>query len=203
MQKFLLGLKQAMTQQHTDDGTVQPVTVVAAGPCVVTDVRSKEKNGYQAVQLGFGKGKHAAKPQRQEQEKIGGPFRYIREFRVGKTDGFERGKKLDVGVFAVGDRVTVVGVSKGRGFAGVVKRHHFGGSPASHGHKDQLRMPGSIGSTAPQRVFKGTRMAGRLGNARVTVRHLEVVGVRPASNELLLRGAVPGARNALVVIQSE
>ncbi|MFH1171754.1 MAG: 50S ribosomal protein L3 [bacterium] len=202
MKKFLLGKKREMSQRYSESGAVQPVTVLAAGPCVVIDVHKRKEHETSTVELGFGKKKHAARPQEKVETPLGGPFQYHRSFRVSDPTAFERGKKLDVDVFSVGDHVRVIGVSKGRGFAGVVKRHHFSGSPASHGHKDQLRMPGSIGSTAPQRVFKGTRMAGQMGNARVTVRNLEVVEVRPETHELLLKGAVPGARNALLMIES-
>lgn len=199
MKKFLLATKRDMTQQYSESGTAVPVTTLVAGPCVVTNIRTK---GTKTVELGFLKAKRSAKPQTVAESPLGGPFRYHRSFRVTDLAGYEKGKSVNVEVFAVGDRVKVVGVSKGRGFAGVVKRHHFAGSPASHGHKDQLRMPGSIGSTAPQRVFKGTRMAGRLGNARVTVRNLEVVAIHPESNELVLKGAVPGPRNTLLMIES-
>ena len=199
MKKFLLATKLDMTQRYSESGTAVPVTTLVAGPCIVTDIRT---NGTKTVEIGFGKAKHAAKPQTVAESAIGGPFRHHRAFRVADVAGYEKGKSVTVDVFAVGDRVKVVGTSKGRGFAGVVKRHHFGGSPASHGHKDQLRMPGSIGSTAPQRVFKGTRMAGRLGNARTTVRNLEVVAVNPETNELILKGAVPGPRNALLIVES-
>ncbi|MBI3956396.1 MAG: 50S ribosomal protein L3 [Candidatus Kerfeldbacteria bacterium] len=202
MKKFLIATKREMTQRYRDDGTVQPVTVLAAGPCVVTAVRTAEKNGVTAVELGMGTAKRAAKAQRTAQQKIGGPFRHVRSFRVDDVSGFEPGNKLDVGVFAIGDRIKVVGTSKGRGFQGVVRRHHFHGSPATHGHKDQLRKSGSIGSTGPQRVLKGTRMAGRMGNERVTVRNLVIVEIRPETHELLVKGAVPGPRNALVLVES-
>ncbi len=189
-----------MTRLFRDDGTVVSLTTIAAGPCVVTQVRSESRDGYQAVEIGFGKAKRLKKPKAGHLKGLDA-FRYLRSFRVNDAAGYERGKTIDVSVFSVGDKVTVVGTSKGRGFQGVVKRHGFHGSPASHGHKDQLRMPGSIGSTAPQRVFKGMRMAGRMGNVRVSVRGLEVVEVRPATNELLVKGAVPGARNGLLIIQ--
>lgn len=201
MQKFLLAKKQAMTRVFRDDGTVVPATVLVAGPCVVTHVRTKEKDGVQSVELGFVPTKKAKKPQRGHGKKIGA-FRYLRSFLVNDLQGWERGKRVTVEMFEPGDTVHVIGTSKGRGFAGVVKRHGFHGSPASHGHKDQLRKSGSIGSTAPQRVFKGMRMAGRMGGDRVTVRKLRVVAAHPATSEILITGAVPGSRNSLVLIKS-
>lgn len=202
MKKFAIGTKQGMSRTFREDGRVTPVTVIAAGPCVITQVRTKEKDGYTAVQVGFGSKRKLAKPQAQQLRGLAS-FRYLREFRVRDLQGLERGTTLDVDQFAVGDKLTVTGVSKGRGFAGVVKRHGFGGSPASHGHKDQLRMPGSIGSTAPQRVFKGMRMAGRMGNTRVTVRNLEVVGIDRAKHELHVKGAVPGSRKSVLLLQTQ
>ena len=201
--KFLLGIKQGMSQIFEEDGTVVPVTVIKAEPNTVTALLQAEKNGYQAVQLGVGKKsqKKVAKPQKGQWKDLG-VFRWVREFRVDSTDGFERGKKLDVSVFAPGDNVQVTGMSKGKGFAGVVKRHHFKGGPASHGHKDNLRAPGSIGATFPQHVIKGMRMAGHMGDERVTVKNLKVVAVKPETNELVLSGAVPGARNGLLLIKS-
>ncbi len=202
MKKFLIGTKREMSRVFRPDGTVVPVTVLDAGPCTVTAVRTAEKDGYVAVQLGFGTKKKVAKPLAGQFKNLGS-FRHVREFRLSDAKGVERGATIDVSQFAPGDTVSVVGTSKGRGFAGVVKRHGFHGSPASHGHKDQLRKSGSIGSTAPQRVFKGMRMAGQMGNTRVTVRKLEVVEVRPKTHELLIKGAVPGARNSLVLIQTQ
>lgn len=202
MKKFLLGKKQAMSRMFRDDGTVVPVTVLAAGPCVVTQVRTAKKDGYTAVQIGFGSRKKQTKAVAGHLKGLGA-FRVLREFRTAETGDWERGKTIDVQQFVPGDTIKVTATSKGRGFAGVVKRHGFHGSPASHGHKDQLRKSGSIGSTAPQRVFKGMRMAGQMGNARVTVRNLEVIAVHPATNELLVKGAVPGPRNTLVLIQTQ
>ncbi len=201
MKKFALGTKGAMTRIFREDGTAVPVTMITAGPAVVTQVRTKEKDGYTAVQLGFGTRRHLRKPQSGALKGLGTP-RFLREFRVRDAGDLARGATLDVAQFQPGDVVRVTGTSKGRGFAGVVKRHGFAGSPATHGHKDQHRMPGSIGSTAPQRVFKGMRMAGRMGNARVTIRNLEVVAVRPDKHVLLVKGAVPGARNGLLFLQT-
>ncbi len=188
-----------MTQVFQPDGTVVPVTLIAAGPMTVTQVKTKAKDGYVAVQVGFGAKRQLKKPQAGHLKDLPN-HRWLRETRVDDTKGIERGGSLDVTVFAPGDTVRVAGTSKGRGFAGVVKRHHFGGGPASHGHKDNLRMPGSIGPTFPQHVVKGTRMAGRMGGERVTVRNLVVVEVRKEENLLVLRGAVPGPINGLVEV---
>ncbi len=201
--KFILGQKKQMTQIFREDGTVVPVTVVMAEPNGVTAVRTQEKNGYSAIQLGVGnrKAKRVNKPQREDWKDIG-LFKFVREVRTTEVGDLTKGKKVDITQFQAGDMVQVTGTSKGKGFAGVVKRHHFKGGPASHGHKDNLRAPGSIGATFPQHVMKGTRMAGRLGNAKITVKNLEVVDVKPESNELWLKGAVPGARNGFVIISS-
>lgn len=199
--KFIIAKKKSMTQLWSDDGQVIPVTVVAALPNVVTGVRTKDKDGYTAVLVGAGarQTKRVAKPQ-QGQWKDLGSFALVREFRTADAGDLARGSKLDVSMFQPGDVIQVTGTSKGRGFAGVVKRHHFKGGPASHGHKDNLRAPGSIGATFPQHVLKGTRMAGRMGNAQVTVKNLKVVQVHPETNELLVTGAVPGARNGYLFI---
>lgn len=199
--KMIIGKKLAMSQRFRDDGTAVPVTVVEAGPCVVTQVKSADRDGYSAVQLGWGTGKRLTKPQAGHLKGLS-PFRILREFRVPEARGFNRGQVLDVRQFQPGDRVKVVGRSKGRGFQGVVKRHHFKGGPASHGHKDNLRMPGSIGATFPQHVTKGTRMAGRMGFTRVSQRHLEIIAVDPTHHHLTVSGAIPGHRNSLVLIES-
>lgn len=201
--KFILGTKLAMTQVFQEDGTVVPVTVIKAEPNTITGLRQADKDGYTAVQLGYGKksAKRVAKPQRDDWKDLG-TFRWIREFRTSDVSSLARGQKVEVTVFQPGDTVKVTGVSKGRGFAGVVKRHHFKGGPASHGHKDNLRAPGSIGATFPQHVLKGTRMAGHLGAEQVSVHNLKIVAVKPDTHELVLSGAVPGARNGLVMIQS-
>lgn len=199
--KFLLGQKMQMTQVFQDDGTVVPVTVVKAEPNVVTDVRPIGASATTAVHISAisTTAKHVRKPQQGQQKGLGN-FRFTRQTKVtGET--MERGAKIDVSVFQLGDRVQVTATSKGKGFAGVVKRHHFKGGPASHGHKDNLRAPGSIGATFPQHVMKGTRMAGRMGNAQVTVKTLKVIAVKPEANEIWISGAIPGPRNGLVVIK--
>ena len=178
--KFLLGTKRNMTQIFAVAGRVVPVARGSAGPCTVTKV-TPEKNGRQ-VEIGFGE-------------------KHRRSFHAEAMPELTRGTELTVTTFAPGDIVQVTGVSKGKGFQGVVKRHHFHGHPTTHGHKDQERMPGSIGSTGPQRVFKGMRMGGRMGTDQVTVKNLEVVLVDKEKNELLIKGALPGAIGGLVIIR--
>lgn len=201
MAKFILGKKLEMTQKFLADGRVIPVTVVQAGPCTVVQVKG-DKDGYSAVQIGFEQKKKANKPMAGHLKGLSN-FRVLREFRVLKTDDFARAKVFDVTSFQAGDNLTVTATSKGKGFQGVVKRHGFAGSPASHGHKDQLRMPGSIGATDPARVFKGTRMAGHMGFDTVTVKNLELIEIDPKNNLLFIKGAVPGARNTLVKIVAD
>jgi large subunit ribosomal protein L3 len=201
MVKFILGKKLNMTQKFLEDGKVAPATVVQAGPCTITQVKG-EKDGYSAVQIGFGLKKKINKPLTGHLKDLDN-FRYLREFRVDNADNMTRGKVFDVSSFKVGDALTVTATSKGKGFQGVVKRHGFHGSPASHGHKDQLRMPGSIGATDAARVFKGTRMGGRMGGDTVTVSNLELVEVDQEKGLLYIKGAVPGARNALVSVVTE
>jgi len=197
--KFILGKKLGMSQRWRPDGRKVAVTHVQAKPVVVTQVKNQAKDGYAAVQVGSIGSKKIAKAQVGHTKDLGKLNRF-KEFIVEDTSKFERGQKFTVTAFEPGDKVKVIGWSKGRGFTGVVKRHHFKGSPKTHGHKDQLRMPGSIGATDAARVFKGTRMAGRHGNRKDTTDNLEIVGVDEATNELLVAGAVPGARNGLVII---
>ncbi len=198
MAKFILGKKLEMTQKFLADGRVIPVTVVLAGPCTVVQVKG-DKDGYSAVQIGFEQKKKTNKPMAGHLKGLAN-FRVLREFRVPKIDDFARGKMFDVTTFQVGDLLKVTATSKGKGFQGVVKRHGFAGSLATHGHKDQLRMPGSIGATAPARVFKGTRMAGHMGVDTVTVKNLELIEIDPKNNLLFIKGAIPGGRNSLVKI---
>ncbi|MFA5106804.1 MAG: 50S ribosomal protein L3 [Patescibacteria group bacterium] len=199
--KFILGKKIGMSQRFLENGNVVPVTVVQAGPCVVATVRTKDTDGYQAVQLGFGEKKRLSKPLKGSLKDL--PLlRYLREFRVEADATYKKGDKITVETFAVGDTIKVTGTAKGKGFQGVVKRHHFGGGPASHGHKDNLRAPGSIGATNAGHVFKGTRMAGRMGGQTTTLRNLTVVEVDVTKNLLFIKGAVPGARHALLKIQT-
>lgn len=200
--KLLIAKKIGMTRRFAADGAVIPVTVLQAGPCTVTQVRAADRDGYRAVQVGFGRSRSARKPQRQAWGDLGS-FATVHEFRTPTTDGFARGKTIDAGIFAAGDSVKVTATSKGKGFAGVVKRHHFAGGPASHGHKDNLRAAGSIGATFPQHVMKGTRMAGRMGGERVSVKNVIVVEVVPDQHLILVKGAVPGPRNGVVFVQSK
>lgn len=199
--KFILGKKLEMTQIFKDNGDVVPVTTVLAEPNIIVQIKNQEKDGYSAVQVGFGRAKKLKKPQVGHLKDLG-LVKTMREFRLNSEElkELKRGDKITVAVFAKGDEVKVTGTSKGKGFQGVVKRHGFHGSPASHGHKDQLRMPGSIGATDPQRVFKGMRMAGHLGNERVTISGLEIIEVDLDKNILYISGAVPGARNGLLLI---
>ncbi len=204
MFKGLIGKKLGMTQVFNEDGLAIPVTLIEAGPCYVTQVRNIEKEGYSAVQLGFSevKAKKLTKGQIGHLEKNKTPLlRYLREFRTS-TPGVKAGDKLDVSQFEVGKRVDVVGISKGKGFAGVVKRYHFKGGPKTHGQSDRLRAPGSIAAgTTPGRVFKGKKMPGRMGNERVTSQNVEVVLIDIEKNLIGVNGSVPGSRGGLVVIK--
>jgi large subunit ribosomal protein L3 len=196
----IIGRKIGMTQLFREDGEIV-VTAIEAGPCFVTQVKTKEKDGYNAIQLGFGEAKRLNSPERGHLKGIG-LLKHLREFRVEDVSSFTPGQKVDVDIFKPGDLVDVTGTSKGRGFAGVVKRHHFAGGPKTHGQSDRHRAPGSVGATTfPGRVLKGMRMAGHMGNARVTVRNLRVVDVDPARHLLLVEGAVPGGRNGVLLIR--
>ena len=197
----IIGKKLGMSQVFKDNGTAEAVTAIEAGPCAVVQIKTAAKEGYNAAQLGFGQAKRLTSPQRGHLKQTG-QFKYLREFRVDDIEGVEAGQGIDVSLFKAGDRVDITGVSKGKGFAGVVKRYHFAGGPKTHGQSDRHRAPGSIGSTtSPGRVLKGLRMAGRMGNERVTARNLEVFLSDPARNLLLVMGAVPGADNGLLLIR--
>ena len=198
--KFILAKKLEMSQVFQPDGTVIPVTLVKAGPCTITQVKTKDQDGYVAVQLGFEPAKKLAKPQAGHLKDLP-QFKVLREFRLDETSGLERGQAVEAAAFAVGETVEITGTSKGKGFQGVVKRHHFHGHPSSHGHKDQQRMPGSIGAGGVQKVMKGRRMAGRMGGDTVTVKNLKVVEVRDGGI-LAIKGAVPGARNSIIEIKT-
>ena len=199
--KFILGQKLEMSQIFDKDGTVRPVTLVQAGPTRVTQIKTKDKDGYDAVQIGFGvkKSKNVSKPIRGHLKKSGDEsLRWLREFR---DDGKPQlGTLVDVSAFKEGEKVIVSGLTKGRGFQGVVKRHGFKGGPRTHGQKHSEREPGSIGATWPQRVIKGMRMAGRMGGVRVTVKNLKIVQIDKKKNLMAISGAVPGARGALLEI---
>jgi len=201
MAQEIIGKKLGMSQIFSDDGKLAAVTAIEAGPCTIAQVKTFARDGYNAVQLGFGEVKRA-KSSTRGQIKGTGKFKYLREFRQTDTKSVKVGQKIDVSLFQAGDLVNVTGLSKGKGFAGVVKRHHFAGGPKTHGQSDRHRAPGSIGATtSPGRVFKGLHMAGHMGSQRVTARNLEVFQADPDRNLLLIRGAVPGSRNGLLLIK--
>jgi len=196
----MIGRKIGMTQLFRDDGEVV-VTAIEVGPCFVTQVKSEAKDGYNAVQLGFGEAKRLNSPQKGHLKEIG-QFKHLREFSVEDVNSVQVGQKVDVDMFKPGDLLDVTGISKGKGFAGVVKRHHFAGGPKTHGQSDRHRAPGSIGATtSPGRVLKGTRMAGHMGDRRVTERNLKVLDVDSARHLLLVKGAVPGSKKGLLLIK--
>ncbi len=190
-----------MTQVFEEDGRVVPVTVIQAGPCTVTQVKTHQKDGYEAVQLGFGETKRLNKAEAGHL-KDNGNCRYLREVQADDVSEFEVGQKIGVDIFEPGEVLDVIGRSRGRGFAGVMKRHGFGGGPRTHGQSDRARAPGSIGGgTTPGKVFKGLKMAGHMGNRRITTKGLKVVRVDPDRNLLLVKGGVPGAPNGLLQIR--
>lgn len=196
----IVGRKIGMTQLFQDGGEVV-VTAIEAGPCFVTQIKTEAKDGYDAVQVGFGEAKRLNSAQKGHLKDVG-RFKYLREFDMEDIESAQVGQKLDVDMFKSGDLVDVTGTSKGKGFAGVVKRYHFAGGPKTHGQSDRHRAPGSIGAgTNPGRVFKGTRMAGHMGNRRVTVRNLKVIDVDLARHLVLVEGAVPGSNKGLLLIK--
>ncbi len=202
--KFILGKKIGMSQKFDSQGRFIPVTLVEAGPCWITQLRTPDKEGYQAVQLGFEevKEKKVKKPQRGQLNKndLNKYFRYLREFAVSSLEGKKTGQKIDVSIFVPGEKVKVSGLSKGKGFQGVVKRHGFAGGPASHGGRHNLRTPGSIGSAFPERVVKGKKMAGHMGVETKTVPGLEIVDVDKENNLLAIKGALPGRKRTFLKI---
>lgn len=199
--KFILGTKQNMMQVWNEAGKCFPVTVVNAGASVVTQIKSEEKDGYNSVQVGFGeKNEKKINKAMKGHFKDLGSFRFVKEFRLKGSNDLKVGDKVEVSSFEEGDVVQVSGVSKGKGFQGVVKRHGFHGGPRSHGQKHSEREPGSIGATGPQRVFKGVRMGGRMGSDRITVKNLKIVAVDKENNKILISGAVPGKRGTLLEI---
>ena len=203
MSRGLLGKKLGMTGLFTPEGNYVPVTVIEAGPCVVTQIKTRAADGYDALQLGFDEKRKSRvnKPLQGHFEKSGGHcFRYLQEFSVEDPGQYNLGQEISVEMFKVGDRVDVVGTSKGRGFSGVIKRHGFHRGPTSHGSRN-VRRPGSIGNSAwPAKVIKGKKMPGQYGNDRKTVRNLEIVDIRSDDNVILLKGAVPGALSGLVAV---
>ncbi|MEK6255916.1 MAG: 50S ribosomal protein L3 [Chloroflexota bacterium] len=204
MFKGLLGKKIGMTQIFDENGSAIPITLIEAGPCYVTQIRRPKTDNYNAVQLGFGE----VKAKRLSGGELGhlkktdaGPAKYLREFRV-KDHNLKEGDKLTVELFSVGDRVDVVGKSKGKGFAGAMKRHHFSGGPKTHGQSDRARAVGSVGATSgTARVFKGKKMPGRMGNDRVTAQNLSVAFIDNERNLLGISGAVPGAKGGLLMVK--
>lgn len=200
--KFIIGRKLEMSQRYRPSGEVVPVTLVKVEPCVITQVKTSETDGYVAVQVGTGSKKHLAKPQVGHLKPVAehGDLATLREFRLDSVEGVEVGAVCDPESFVSGDVIDVTGLSKGKGFQGVVKRHHFRGGPATHGHKDNLRMPGSIGAGGHQHVHPGQRMAGRMGGDRVTVKNLEIVDVNVEAGLIAVKGAVPGARGATLLV---
>jgi large subunit ribosomal protein L3 len=202
--KGILGEKLGMTQVFTEQGRAVPVTVIKAGPCSVVQIKTAERDGYQAVQLAFGSRARPGKPSAGHFQKAGAePARYLVELRTDDASSYEPGQNVTVDVFQPGDRADVVGVSKGKGFAGPMKRHGFSGLGASHGTERKHRSPGAIGACAtPSRVFRGTRMAGQMGNQRVTTLNLEVVDTDLERSLLLIKGAIPGPVGGLVMVRS-
>jgi len=198
--KALLGTKIGMTQIISESGVSTPVTLIQAGPVTVTQVKSVESDGYNAVQVAYGEGKNLSKAVAGHTKSAKVSPKFIREFRIDGDSDLKVGDAIDVSAFALGDVVNATGTSKGKGFAGTVKRHNFNTSKKTHGGNGNVRKPGSIGSMYPQKVFKGKRMAGRMGHDQVTVKNLEVAYVDLTNNLIGLKGAVPGPRKGLIVI---
>lgn len=204
--KLILGTKGMMTQFFGADGKVQPVTEICVAPNRIVFIKTKEKDGYDALQLGSGERKHGSKALRGHMRGIefsreGSTFLHIKEVRTDIA-GAERGDEVDPSMFSEGEHIDAIGWSKGRGYTGVVKRHGFHGQKSSHGHKDQERMPGSIGAGGVQHVFKGKRMAGRMGNEQVTIKNLQIVKVDIEHNKIYVKGAVPGWYSGLVLLRA-
>ena len=201
MNDGIIGKKIGMTQIFNEDGTVEAVTAIEAGPCVITQVKTADKEGYNAVQLAYGAAKKLNQPERKHLGDLG-LFKNLREFRVNDVAGTEVGQVINVDIFQTNDIIDVTGLSKGRGFAGVMKRHGFSGGPKTHGQSDRGRAPGSVGAgSTPGHVFKGMRMAGHMGNERVTVKNLKVVKIDQGRNILMVKGSVSGATNGLLLIK--
>ncbi|MFH1667944.1 MAG: 50S ribosomal protein L3 [Candidatus Komeilibacteria bacterium] len=198
--KLIIGKKLNMTQIFTPQGDVLPVTIINIEPVTITQIKTEKNDGYQAIQIGAGTKKKVNKPQTGHLK--GKNFRYVKECRMPVAD-LQIGDSWGVDAFSEGEKVKISGKTKGKGFQGVVKRWGFHGSPASHGHKDQLRMPGSIGTTGPARVFKGMRMGGHMGNATASIKWLEIVKIDAVTSQIYVKGAVPGARHSLLYIFSE
>lgn len=205
--KFILGKKLGISQIFDKEGNVIPVTLIEAGPCEVTQIKTKEKDGYQGIQIGFEKIEKKKKIKKTMAKK---PFRFLREFSAqngqdftegGKDDGYKVGDKIDVSIFQEGDRIKISGISKGKGFQGGVKRWGFSGRNATHGVKHEHRTLGSVGPSFPERVIKGKKMPGRMGGERVTIKNLRVAKIDPANNLIVVKGAVPGKRGMLLEVR--
>lgn len=203
MRKFILGKKVKMTQVFDNQGKVIPVTIVASDQVVVVRLKTKEKDGYSAIQLGFDKKRKLKKPQKSQLAQLGN-FRWLREFKVPSEEltNYQVGQKIGVEIFVEKEKVDISGVSTGKGFQGVVKRHGFHGGPASHGQKDRLRAPGSIGVTDIQRVVKGRKMAGRTGGERITLKNREIIKIDKEKGLLFIKGAIPGKKDSLLEIRN-
>ncbi len=200
--RALIGKKIGMTQLFAENGNTVGVTAIEVGPCVVTQIKTVLTDGYDAVQLGFGEIKKLNKPLKGHLNAAGDLFRHLREVDAEDVSEFEIGQRLDVSMFEVGQNVDAMGLSKGRGFAGGIKRHGFHGGPKTHGQSDRHRAPGSVGAgTTPGRVIKGLNMAGHMGNSQFTVRNLQVMSADKERNLLFIKGSVPGAHNSLVIIR--
>ena len=198
--KALLGTKIGMTQVIGEDGVTTPVTIIQAGPCTVTQVKSVETDGYNAVQVGFGMGKNLSKAVAGHVKTAKTTPKYVREFRIDNIDEIKVGDVIDVTSFELGDIVDATGISKGKGFAGTVKRHNFNTSKKTHGGNGDVRWVGSIGSMYPQKVFKGKRMPGRMGHDQVTVKNLRIAYISLEDNLIGVKGAVPGPKKGLIVL---
>lgn len=202
----ILGVKKGMTQVFDPDGLVVPVTIIEAGPCFVTQIKTNDKDGYNSVQIAFSdkKEKKTAKPEKGHFAKANvTPKRFVKEFSFTDWDKLELGAEVKVDRFAAGDFVNISAVSKGKGFQGVMKRHNFGGGQQTHGQSDRLRAPGSIGQgSSPSRVYKGMKMGGRMGSDRITLNNIEVVKVDAENNLIFLRGSIPGSKNSVLEISN-
>lgn len=203
--KAILGTKVGMTQIFNQNGEALPVTVISAGPCYVVRKKNTESDGYDAIQIGYQeKKKNVNHTEQGYFAKYGvKPLKFLKEFPIDKTEipNFQEGEEIKVNIFSPGEYVDIFGKVKGRGFTGVVKRHGFAGGPKTHGQSDRLRAPGAIGSQQPQRVKKGTRMAGRMGGNQVAIKNLQIVQVDPENNLLLIKGAVPGPKKGLLIVK--
>lgn len=195
----LLGIKIGMTRVFNEQGRSIPVTAIQAGPCHVTQVKTVEKDSYNAIQIGFGEAKHPNKPEAGHSKTLPATPRYIREFRTDEIEGVEVGQLIDCSTLEIGNLLKIIGTSKGKGFAGVIKKHNFHRGPETHG-SDHHRAPGSIGAMFPQHVMKGKKMPGKMGNEQVTLRKAKVVDIDPANNLIFVKGPVPGVRGGVVEI---